>query len=247
MSASLADSLTAALTEALPGLLGGRRPPLALEVRSEALDFDLGSLEAGAGAPRPEDQVELLAFNPTAPAGPYELTRTPDPGARVVRLVGENGRRSAVNAAEVAWDAGEPRRFVLALRPGRALDGLTGVQVRYAVTAVFTTLRATETLAVALTPRGEDATALAAAELLATAVLVLDRERLGRLDSAHADGDYSALVRVTQLRLLRGAPLPPSGQALTVAADLEIRVSRALREGGGVPIERVDLATEVDA
>jgi hypothetical protein len=54
-------------------------------------------------------------------------------------------------------------------------------------------------------------------------------------------------VRATQLRLERGAPLAETGRAISVTADLEIRVTRALREGEAVPIERVDLATEVEA
>ena len=247
MSASLADALAEALTEALPGLLGGRRPPLAIEVRSEALEYDPSSLDAAAGVPRPEDQLDLLPFDPAASAGPYELTRTPDRGPRVVRLVGD-GRREAVAAAEIDWDAGEPRRFVLALQPGRSLDGLTAVQIRYGVTAVFTTLQATETLQVTLTPATDDAHVPAAAELLVAAVLALDRDKLTRrLESEHADGDYSARVRATQLRLERGAPLAETGRAITVTADLEIRVTRALREGEAAPIERVDLATKVEA
>ncbi|MBI1930570.1 hypothetical protein HYR99_40780, partial [Candidatus Poribacteria bacterium] len=174
MTGNLTESLKTLLTEALPGLFGGDSPPpVQLILSGDAFEFDPESGDAAAGEPRPDDRVENLPFDPQHPAGPYTPTQPPYPGPRPVRLMTGSGDRIALRENEVIWNG---RAFTLDLRPHRELSGVTGVEVRYSVVAVFTQIKATQTLTLRL--QSADPNKLAQAEALVIAVVELNRQRL---------------------------------------------------------------------
>ena len=234
----LADALRTLIVDALPGLCGGADPPLQVGVTSGALDLDPLDDEAGTTDPRPDDGFDELPFDPAHPLGPYQLSRPPYPGPRRVRLVTADGDRVALTDAEVTWDPTDAVRFSLRPRPDRDLTAVSGVEVRYGVVAVFTTVRATRTLDVLLALG--DLALVAEAEALVVAVIELNRERLATdAQYGFTDGGYGAAVTVKRLRLT-GSTAPADGRRLlTVLAQLELKASRALTADEGKPIERI--------
>jgi hypothetical protein len=263
MASELDVALKALLVDALPALFGGTSPKVRLTVVSDTVVLDPRSAEATASAPRPTDQLDSLSFDPAHPAGPYQLTRHPYPGPRHVRLRGGGGAVLTLELHEVVWDPVDSRTFTLGLRPGRDVSAVTTVEALYGVTAVFSALKATRRLGVALEGAGGDTSRLREAEALATAVVELNRDRLAQ-DAAtrYQGGDYASSARVDRLRLLEATGPTPSSTArvLTFEAELALRVDRALRDDEGTPIEhirtpgrphdpdrKIDIAIEIEA
>ena len=240
MTGDLPDTLKALLTESLPALFEGPAGgPVGLSVVGGPLLIDQEqTADATASEPRPDGRVDELAFDPDSPAGPYTLSQPPYPGPRRVWLVSGAGARIPLRAEEVVWDRADTRNFSLALRPQRDASAVTGVRVLYGVTAIYTCVKAAQTLEVHLNT--SDAGTLERAEALVVAVLQLNRQRL--LDEArtnYEDGEYEARIEVKNLSVASGTRPTGESRLLTLQAEVELRAGRALREDEGVPIEHI--------
>jgi hypothetical protein len=240
MRGELDDALQALIVDALPRLFGGDTPPVRVDVTSGLLELDPHSDEAVATEPRPDDQLDELPFDADSAAGPYDLSRPPYPGPRRVRLVTADGDRVALTAGEVDWDAADPRRFTLQLRPDRDLTAVDAVEILYGIVSVFTRVKAVRTLTMDLAAADADVAPLAEAEALVIAVVELNREWLANeAQVAYLDGDYGATVTVKRLRLTASTAPTDDRRLLTVRAEVELKGTRALGEDEGRPIERI--------
>lgn len=234
--ASLAAAVRALLAASLPGLFGGADPAVALREAEEMLLLDPAAADGAAGAPAVEDRRDRFTLA-AAPAGPYTLTQPPYPGPRRVRLTTDVGDRTPLRDDEVLWDADVPGRFRLAPRSTRDLAPYSGVEVLYGVVAVFTRVRAVRTLTLELT--ADDEALLGRAEALALAVLALNREALiAAARELHEDGAYAAEVAVKELATPR-AERAGGRLRLTMRAELELTLRRALGADEGRPIRRI--------
>jgi hypothetical protein len=251
MTGNLDEAIVALLRNALPGLLGGASPPVALSVTGEAFATDPNAADAPAGDPRPDDQVDQFAFDPEGivfdPADPahdpaalprFTLGKPPYPGPRRVRLLTAAGDRIALAEREVVWDEDETRRFTLRLAPTHDLEGINAVQVLYGVVALFTLVKFKQAISVLL--EAADAALLERSEVLAAGVIELHRQEL--LDNSTAtydDGDYRATVKTNSLKLLEGSSPVAAQRRLHYQAEVELKITRTLRGDEGRPIVRV--------
>jgi hypothetical protein len=234
----LAQALGALLAGELPGLFGGGAPPVRVAVTSVGFTAADGPADAEAGRPRPDDHVDELAFDAADPAGPYTLTRSPQPGPRRVRLLTTAGDRIALTPAEVGLDPADPRSLTLAPRPGRDLTAVTAIQVQYQVVAVFGALGLREELALVLD--AADPTELDRAQALTLAVLTLHRERLlvAATETLRSDA-YAARLDVTGLTVGQGTAGAGGSRRVALFADVVLKASRALAADEGTPIVRI--------
>jgi hypothetical protein len=265
MIGNLDETIKTLLTRALPAMLGGATPVVALTVQSDKFGVDPNSGDMTAIEPRPDDQVDQFPFDPAGiifdPADPaydpsalprFTLTKSPYPGPLRVRLLTGAGDRIPLHEGEVMWDEVETRRFTLTLSPARELASINGVLVLYGVVAVFTMLKIKQTMSIQL--ESADADQLEACEALATGIIELQRQEL--LDDSrvtYEDGDYHATVKANSLKLLEGSSPFPGRRLLTYQVEIELKTTRALRSDEGRPIVRVrtpgrplDLARRVD-
>jgi hypothetical protein len=251
MIGNLDAAITDLLRAALPGLLGGGAPLVTLAVQGESATTDPDAADTAASEPRPDDQSDQFAFDPAGivfdPADPaydpaalprFTLSKPPYPGPRRVRLLTAAGDRIPLAEREVIGDAEDARVFTLGLAPSRDLAGVNGVQVLYGVVAVFTLLKLNQLVSVLLA--AADAADLARGAALAAGVLALHRQEL--LDNSAAtydDGDYRAAVKVNSLKLLEDSSPAANQRKLQYQAEVELKITRALREDEGRPIVRV--------
>lgn len=238
MIGHLPTALQTLITDSLADLFGGPSPDAAakLTISGGPLEIDQQqAADATASEPRPDDRVDTLTFDP---AGPYTLTQPPYPGPRRVWLITGTGDRILLRSEEVIWDRADTRNFSLVLRPQRDVSAVTGVRVLYGVTAIYTKIKAVQTLDLQL--EAADANRLEQAEALVAAVIQLNRQRLiedSRAD--YEDGEYGAAVELKSVDLVGGTQPASDTRLLTVRAELELKASRALGEDEGVPIERI--------
>lgn len=238
MTGDLAAALRDLLTQALPDLLGGTPPAVDLIITPGAYDVDPASGDAVAGEPRADDRTDRLPFDPANADGPYDLTQSPYPGPRIVRLLTAAGDRLALRPEEVVWDAAEPRRFTLAPRPDRDLSLVSEVLVLYSVAAVFTTIKTADVVLIDL--QSADDGALAQAEALVFAVLALNRPALADAARAsYAGGDYGAVAEVKDISVLTGASPAIDTRRLTLLANCTLKATRTLGADVGQPIRRI--------
>jgi hypothetical protein len=233
----LEDALVTLLLTALPNLVGAPPRPVTLTVTAVEFVVDPQAVEAAVSEPRPDDRLDQLPWNAANPTGPYTLTQSPYPVPRRVYLQSAN-ERVPLRPDEVQWDAIDPRQFSLNLRPHREVSAVSGVQVLYGVTAVFTKLKATQTLTVQLA--ATDAAQLAPAEALVVAIIELNREAL--IAAAHpvyTSGDYSAATTIKTLHLTKGSRTANGQRLLTLVAEIELKATRSLRADEGAPIQRI--------
>lgn len=237
MLLSLRDAFTALLRDAYPTVFGGSDPPVQAEFQGEEWTWDASAADATAGEPAQDDARDVLAFDPDDPEGPYTLSRPPYPGPRRVYLRATDGGRITLGPDEVRWDPADARGFTLHPKPVRVLAGFDAVEVLYGVTAVFTRLKSVHRVNVVLL--GEDEAQLERGEVLALAAFALNREAVMR-DGAFSEsgGDYQARGEVKSLALRRGIA-GPGTRTLVMDAEVELKVSRALAEDEGRPIERI--------
>jgi hypothetical protein len=242
VTGGLPQALETLLTGSLPGLFADDGEAVGLTIAGGLLEIDQEqSADATASEPRPDDRVDTLAFDPADPAGPYTLTQPPYPGPRRVWLVTQTDERLPLRPDEVVWDRADARSFSLALRPQRDVSAVTGIRVLYGVTAIYTNVKAVQTVEVQL--EASDASLLERAESLVVAVIQLNRQQL--IDDARASyeaGDYDATVELKSVSVVRGTRPTSDTRLLTLQADLELRAARALGEDEGVPIERIRTA-----
>lgn len=233
----LNEAVKALLAEALPSLFGGDKPPVKLGTTDNRFTLDARSDEAAASEPRPDDRTDDLPFDPAQPAGPYHLTVRPDPGPRRVRLTTKLKDRIALREDEVVWDATDARRFTLALRPGRDLSGVSGVQVLYSITAVYIRLKVVHTFSLLL--ESNSAPKVQQAESLGVAVIALNRRRLMEEGAySFGEGDYGVAATIKSLKLVEGTASPKK-RRLDFSAEIELKATRAMSEDEGRPILRI--------
>ena len=240
MTGGLPDALEALLTASLPGLFDEENDEaVSLTVGGGLLEIDQEqSADATASEPRPDDRVDDLEFDPMDPAGPYTLTQLPYPGPRRVWLITGADDRLPLKPEEVVWDRTDTRSFSLALRPQRDVSAVTGIRVLYGVTAIYTKVKAVQTVELQL--ETTDAGLLERAESLVVAVIQLNRQRLAdEARASYEDGDYGAIVELKNVGLVKGTWPDDNTRALDLRAELELKASRALGEDEGVPIERI--------
>ncbi|HEX6708694.1 MAG TPA: hypothetical protein VF068_00055 [Rubrobacter sp.] len=237
MTGGLSQAIETLLAGSLPGLFDGAS--VGLTIGGGLLEIDQEqSADATASEPRPDDRVDDLEFDPEEPAGPYTLTQPPYPGPRRVWLITGADDRITLRPEEVIWDRTDARVFSLALRPQRDVSAVTAIRVLYGVTAVYTKVKAVQTLDLQL--ETSDAGLLERAESLVVAVIQLNRQRLAdEARESYEDGDYGAIVEVKNVGLVRGTTPGDDVRLLLLRAELELKASRALGEDEGVPIERI--------
>jgi hypothetical protein len=226
------------LKDAYPAVFDGDPAPVSLRFPPHEWTFDALSADATAGEPTPDDAADLFPFDPDDPAGPYTLSHVPYPGPRRVYLRSATAERVTLGPAEVAWEPTDARIFTLNPKPTRVLTGLEQVQVLYGVTGVFTKLKTSHQLSVLLT--ANDEAAAERAELLAMAAFALARGVMLQTSAFYtSEGDYEARGEIKSLKLVGGASTSAKVRRMTLAAEVELKVSRALREDEGTPIERI--------
>ena len=238
MLVTLQNTLVALLKESFPDVYGGSPAPAVVQFTAYDYAFDAASADPTAGQPTQDDAVDVLGFDPAAPAGPYHLTRPPYPTARRVYLRTPGDDRQPLTAAEVHWDAVDSQSFTLQPRATRDLAAFNRVEVRYGVTAVFTQLATTHALVLEITA-GDAATAERAESLL-LCVLALSRDALiAGAAFSHDGGGYTARGTIKRLQLRTGS-VPAAGvRTLVLEAAVELKLGRALAADEGAPIQHI--------
>lgn len=238
MTGNLNEILETLVTNALPTLFGGANPAVSLSITSDLLEFNPESADALASEPRPDDRRDSFPFDSLNPVGPYTLTHPPYPGPRRVYLTTDIGDRISLKDNEVNWDEEDSRIFTLNLRSTRELTNITGIEVLYGVTAVFTKIKALQTLSLEL--KSSDTPNLEQAEALVVSVIELNRQHFMEDGQAlYEDGVYSAHIEVKSLKFIKGTCSADNQRQLTYQVEIELKVSRALRDDEGKPIKYI--------
>jgi hypothetical protein len=238
MLGRLDEALRQLLVDALAPLFGGVPPAVQLAVVDELFSMDPSTAEVEQSEPRPDDQVDNFPFNPTAPTGPYTLTKPPLPGPRRVYLTSALGDLFPLSKKEVDQDKDDSRVFRLVPREERELSGFNGVRVLYGVTAVYLKVKLVQNFALQLI--SSNAAQLEQAEALALGAVMLNRKQL--VDSSpelFSAGDYSAAVNVESLKLLKGSSPATNTRLLHFSAEVTVKVARAMGADEGKPIVRI--------
>jgi hypothetical protein len=237
MLLALENAIIELLKSAFPQLFSGPAPA-ALTFPVDTWDFDPLSADPVAGEPGPEDAVDRLAFNPSAPAGPYALSRPPYPGPKRVYLRSAAGELVALGETEVIWNPANPASFSLAPRPGRDLSGFSQLEVQYGVVGAATRVKTVHKLTLQIT--AADAGAADRALALALAAIALNRSTLmSQGGFSWNAGSYQAQGTVKALKFSAGAATAAASRTLSLEAELDLRLERALGADEGKPILRI--------
>lgn len=229
----LPTALNSLLLGALPATFGGKTPPVRLTVTGESLVFDPYTVETASGSPRVDNRADMLPLNEQ---GTYQLTQSPAPGAKRVRLVDDTGRGVTLRDDEVIWDAHDPQAFQV--ETNRDLSLYSAVQVAYGVLSVYAHLRADQTLHIRL--EADEETPLDAAAALVTTVFYFNQTQLAQsARGSYLDGLYQTTSEVRELRLIEVTRPAANTRQLLVKATLLMKVMRTLAEDEGTPIQRI--------
>lgn len=238
MVGNLEAALQNLIQAAYPRFFTGTTPLVRWEITHVTFQVDPDSADATASEPRPDDRTDRLPFDSDAAAGPYMLSQPPYPGPRRLWLTTTAGDRVTLQKGEVVWNPSNSQQFTLALRPSRDLSVFSTIEVLYGITAVFTKLKLSHTLT--LTLSSSDTAALGQSESLLVGLIALNRQAL--IDTANAtyeEGEYGVTLEIKNLLLTQGSQTEDNSRTLTLAAESELKATRALREDEGMPIERI--------
>lgn len=258
MTGNISTALATLLTTELAGLFTGG-DAVDIGITSQQMTIDPDARDAAVGEPRPDDQIDVLAFDPNMPQGPYVLSKPPYPGTRRIRLLTNTGDRLTLRDDEIQWDELDTRVFSLTLRPTRDVSPFTQVQIVYSITAIFTKIKAQSVVLLNLT--SDDAGRLQQARELAISVISLNRDALVDASQVtYSDGDYGAEIEIKELHLISSEATADDTQTIKLHIDYELKATRALRADEGQPITSirtpgrpadpshpVDIQIEVDA
>jgi hypothetical protein len=237
MLLALEKAIVDLLKSALPALFTGTGAAT-VTFPTDTWSFDPLSADPVAGEPAQEDAVDEFVFNPSAPAGPYVLTRPPYPGPKRVYLHSTAGDLVALGNTEVVWNGSNPASFTVVPRPGRDLSGYDHLQVQYGVVAAATRLKMLHKLALQIT--ASDPAAAEQAFALSLSALTLNRTALmNRASASWNAGSYQAQAIVKALKFANGATTPTGDHTLSLEAEVDVRLERLLGEDEGKPIVRI--------
>lgn len=237
MLLALENAIVNLLKSAFPALFTGEGAA-SVTYPADTWDFDPLSADPVAGEPGPEDAVDNLAFDPSAPSGPYTLTRPPYLGPKRVYLRSAAGELVALGNAEVIWNPSNPASFTLAPRPGRDLSGFDHLEIQYGVVAAATRLKTLHKLTLQIT--AADAATAEQALALSLSALVLNRTTLmAQGGFSWNAGSYQAEGIVKTLKFSAGAATAATSRTLSLEAEVDLRLERMLGEDEGKPIVHI--------
>lgn len=238
MLLALQNAFLDLLKTSFPDLFSGATPPVKVTFQRYGWTLDPSSADPTAGEPTQDDAVDLLAFDPEHPEGPYTLSRPPYPGPRRVYLRTPGNDRQTLGPSEVQWDTVNPQSLTLQPKPSRVLTGYNRVEVLYGVTAVFTQLKSHHEMPVLMS--ASEGTTVERAQVLALAAFALNREAVMTAGTfTQTSGSYTTAGTIKSLKLLKGAANTKLSRKLVLDVEVELKVSRALAEGEGQPIVRI--------
>ncbi|WP_300341421.1 hypothetical protein [Accumulibacter sp.] len=228
MLLALENAIVKLLQEELPSLFAG---PGSAEATfsADTWDFDRLSADPIASESGPEDAVDELAFDPSAPAGPHSLTRPPCASPKRVYLRSGNGDLLALRNAEVAWNPADPASFSVVPGAGRSLAGCHHLHVMYGVVATATRLKMLHKLTMQVA--GADAGSTEVAFALALSVLVMNRDELARgAGFSWTAGGYQVDGSVKTLKFTSGSSPATALRTLSLEVELDLRLERLFEE-----------------
>lgn len=228
------------LKTSFPDVFGGTTPSVKVAFEGYGWTTDPSSADPTAGEPTQDDAADVLAFDPAHPEGPYTLSRPPYPGPRRVYLRTAGTDRQPLGPSEVQWDSVNPQSFTLHPKPARVLSGFNRVEILYGVTAVFTLLKSHHALPVLFS--ASDDAAAERGEALALAAFALNREAVMAAGAfSQTGGGYTAAGTIKSLKLSSGtvSTSEKPSRSLVLDVELDLKISRALAEGEGQPIQHI--------
>lgn len=229
MLLGLENAIVKLLKSELPSLFSGPAAATA-SFSADAWAFDRLSTAPVAGELGPEDAVDELPFDASAPTGPYSLTRQPYPGAKRVYLRSTKGELVALRNTEVVWNPADPASFAVVPVAGRVLSEFDHLHVMYSVVAEATRIKTVHKLTLQIA--GADAESTEKAFALSLSVLAMNHELLLRSAAfSWAAGDYQVDGSVKTLKFYSGSSSAANVRTLSLDAELDLRLERLL-EGG---------------
>lgn len=251
MPTNLTHALTHLLNRSLEDILGKSTPNINLTATTAQLTFlNDSASQDHISTPRLDDRTDFHPFDVANPAGPYILTQLPDAGARQVRLITKEGDRIALSNQEVIWDVKDARQFSLALDATQNTTTVTQVEILYGVTAIFTTLQATQevTLTLTQTPQTAETSQLSPdldqIAALAIAAIEFNRQKLLNTTQTHYNSaEYGMVAQVSNIRLVNLNVPTVNERQIVLVADMMLKATQALGDEVGVSIETVSLVT----
>ena len=237
MIAHLDDAIRSLAVSALPDLFGGDAPDVSLSFLSEVYTFDPTSVNGDPSQPRKDDRLDQFELDIANLPVTLQLTMPPYPGPRIVTLTAPNDR-IRLQTGEVVWDEVDAQTFTVSPGESRDLTGVNGVEVLYGTTAVYAAPQASLVLKITLTAGNE--ADIKPAEALLIAVLELNKRAvLNAAPVTYEETPYGASVTIHRLTLVQGESPAANQRVLTYHGEFELKVSRALRDDEGRPIDRI--------
>ncbi|WP_313953181.1 hypothetical protein [Accumulibacter sp.] len=226
MLLGLENAIVSLLQNELPSLFSGPGAATA-SFSADAWAFDRLSTAPVAGELGPEDAVDELPFDSSAPTGPYSLTRQPYPGLKRVYLRSTKGELVALRNAEVVWNPADPGSFAIVPVAGRTLSEFDHLHVMYSAVAEATRLKTLHKLTLQIAGADSDSTERAFA--LSLSVLAMNHDMLLRRAAfSWAADDYQVDGSVKTLRFFSGSSSGENLRTLSLEAELDLRLERLL-------------------
>jgi hypothetical protein len=232
---ALHNAIVSLLDTSLPALFTGTGA-VQVSFGVDNWSFDPLSVDPVAGEPGPQDAVDLLPFDPTAPQGPYTLTRPPYPGPRRVYLRSAAGDLVAVSESELSWSSTAPS-FTFQPRPGRGLTGFNQLEILYGIVAAGSSLKLLHQGSLIL-GAADEAGATQALSLVIAAV-ALSRDTLRQQAAFNYNSGSFQTAGILKTLSFAGGTAIGSTATLNFTAEVDLAVQRLLGDTEGKPIEHI--------